>query len=239
MKCSTLYLTHMYYCVNTRSTYNFLVTNCYIQFVWLTFQVLPLEIRQMILKMLPPRELAKCRLICHQWNHEIQEVKMLMRKIWSNITAKRCIQEAINGNIEFFLALIEFAKDTNPSNKDGSTPLHEAAVNGHLELCRLILNSCEDKNPADEDGVTPLHEAALNGHLEVCRLILDRCEDKNPAAVNGKTPLDWAISSKNRAVFDLLISYLPASERNVKWPFKRKNKECTAPTKKKLKRGSK
>ena len=130
----------MYYCVNTRSTYNFLVTNCCIQYVWLTFQVLPLEIRQMIFKMLPPRELAKCRLICHQWNHEILEVKMLMRKIWSNITAERCIQEARNGNIEFFLALIEFAKDPNPSAKHGWTPLHLAALNGHLEVCQLILD---------------------------------------------------------------------------------------------------
>ena len=218
----------------------------------------------MIFKMLPPREIAKCRLICHQWNHEIREVKMLMRKIWSNITAERCIQEASNGNIEFFLALIEFAKDPNPSAKHGWTPLHLAALNGHLEVCRLILDQvedknpagqlgwtplhhaafqrhlevcrlilerCEDKNPADEYGLTPLHRAANNGHLEVCRLILDRCENKNPATVNGKTPLDLAISSKNQALFDLLISYLPAREQNVKWPFKRKNKECTAPIK--------
>ena len=71
-----------------------------------------------------------------------------MRKIWSNITAERCIQEARNRNIEFFLALIEFAKDPNPSNKDGVTPLFEAAMEGHLEVCRLILDQVVRQKPS-------------------------------------------------------------------------------------------
>ena len=159
----------------------------------------------MIFKMLPPRELAKCRLICHQWNHEILEVKMLMRKIWSNITAERCIQEARNGNIEFFLALMEFATDPNPSDEDGWTPLHRAAGNGYLEVCRLIMNLCKVKNPVNEFDVTPLHSAAFHGHLEVSRLILDKCEDKNPANLSGVTPLHCAADQGHLEVCRLIL----------------------------------
>ena len=147
----------------------------------ISIQVLPLELRQMIFKMLPARDLAKCRLICHQWNLEIQEDNMLMRKIWSNITAKkRWIQEAENGNYEFFLAMTEFAADPNPAGEYGCTPLHLTAMYGHLEVFQLLLERCEDKKPTTDNGQTPLHWAARYGHLEVCRHILDRCEEKNP-----------------------------------------------------------
>ena len=94
-----------------------------------------------------------------------------MRQIWSKITAKSCIREARNGNIEFFLALTEFATDANPADEWGGTPLHVAASEGRVEVVRLILDSVEDKNPADYAGQTPLQRAARRGHSEVVDLI--------------------------------------------------------------------
>ena len=144
-----------------------------IRFVYLTLQDLPLELCLMIFKMLPPIDLANCRLICHGWNDLIQNKNMLMKKIWSIITVKTRIEEAKNGNIEFVRALIEFATNPNQANQKGWTPLHESAYQGHLEVCRLMLEKIEDTNPPDEEGETPLHCAARSGHLEVCRLILE------------------------------------------------------------------
>ena len=127
----------------------------------------------MIYKMLPPIDLANCRLICREWNGQIQNNNMFMKKIWSIVTVRRRIEEAQNGNIEFVRALIEFATNPNQANQKGWTPLHEAAFEGHLEVCRLMLEKIEDTNPPDEEGETPLHCAARSGHLEVCRLILE------------------------------------------------------------------
>jgi len=138
-----------------------------------SIQDLPLELCLMIFKMLPPIDLANCRLICHGWNDLIQNKNMLMKKIWSIITVKTRIEEAKNGNFEFVRALIEFATNPNQANQKGWTPLHESAYQGHLEVCRLMLEKIEDTNPPDEEGETPLHCAARSGHLEVCRLILE------------------------------------------------------------------
>ena len=162
----------------------------------------------MIFKMLPPRDLANCRVICRQWNLQIQEDKPLMRRIWSKITAESCIREARNGNIKFFSALTEFATDANPADKWGGTPLHTAALYGHLEVVRLILDSVEDKNPVDNRGLTPLHHAAREGYLEVVHLLLDSVVDKSPADNAGQTPLQEATRGGHSEVVDLIQSYL-------------------------------
>ena len=165
-----------------------------------------MEVRQMIFKMLPPKDLANCRLICRQTNHQIQEDFMLMRIIWSRVPTQTCMDEAENGNIDFFAALTEFATDPNPtSNARGKTPLHYAAEEGHLEVCQLLLERCEDKNPADGDGWTPLHEAADGGHLEVCCLILEKCDDKNPPGKDGVTPLHLAAQEGELEVCRLIL----------------------------------
>ena len=105
-----------------------------------------------------------------------------MKKMWSCVTAMKCVKEASNGNIEFFAGLTEFATDPNSAymggnvfenyvqvHMRGDTPLHSAAANGHLEVCRLILDMREDHEPDFAFGVTPLHHAAEKGHLKVCR----------------------------------------------------------------------
>ena len=94
-----------------------------------------------------------------------------MKKMWSCVTAKKCIQEAEKGNTEFFSALTEFVTDPNPADVTGWTPLHEAAQDGELEVCRLILERCEDKNPPNVSGQTPLDFASSLGRHEIVELI--------------------------------------------------------------------
>ena len=171
---------------------------------------LPLELRRMIFGLLPPRDLAQCRLICRQWNCEINSDPMLMRKIWLGITSSstkwmRMLQDAGNGYIEFFTALIKFAPDPNPADKLSKTLLHYAAECEHLEVFRLIHNSVEDKNPADDEGETLLLWAALAGHLEVCRLILASVADKNPPCKIGTTPLHCAAAEGHLEVYRLIL----------------------------------
>ena len=95
---------------------------------------------------------------------------MLMKKMWSCVTTKKCIQEAEKGNIEFFSALTEFVTDPNPAEKPtGWTPLHMAVRTGQLEVCRLILERCEDPNPSDVSDWTPLELASR--HHDIVELI--------------------------------------------------------------------
>ena len=54
-------------------------------------------------------------------------------------------------------------KDKNPSDKEGTTPLHTAAFKGHEKVFQFIFGEIQDKNPKDQDGWTPLHFAAAQG----------------------------------------------------------------------------
>jgi ankyrin repeat protein len=86
-------------------------------------------------------------------------------------------------------AYMPYAKDKNPADKDGITPLHWAARLGYLETVKLLLEYAKDKNPADKDGQTPLHLAAERGHLEIVKLLLEHAKDKNPVDKYSRTPL--------------------------------------------------
>lgn len=186
---------------------------------------LPMELRQMIFKMLSPKELANCRLICRQLNNEIREDYMLMRIFWSSVPTQRCIKEALRQgredplNMEFFKGLTKFAPDPNPADVNGRTPLYAAAHAGHSELCRLILDRCEDKNPAVKGGWTPLHFLAKHGHLALCRLILRTVQDKNPSGNYGRTPLHWAANCGHLEVCQLILAICkdknPADDRGL------------------------
>jgi ankyrin repeat protein len=68
--------------------------------------------------------------------------------------------------------ILQYAKDKNPADKDGWTPLHCAVRNDQLEIVKLILDYANDKNPANKNGRTPLHSAARVGQLEIVKLLL-------------------------------------------------------------------
>ena len=149
-----------------------------------------------------------------------------MKKMWSTVQARKCVERARNGNVDFVKAMVQWAPNPNPvdtlgqiiletnlwglgqvGDKRGLTPLHVAAFHGHLEVCRLIMEACQDKNPGEGwgSGWTPLHGAAENGHLEVCSLIIDAIDNKNPPALNGYTPLHSAAQEGHLEVVRLIV----------------------------------
>jgi hypothetical protein len=101
----------------------------------------------------------------------------------------------------------EYAKDNNPADEDGKTPLHTAAQNGDMLSILLILQISQYKNPENKDGQTPLHWAAKHGHLEVTRLLLQHCQDKNPKDKNGLTPFHLAYYEDHLEVTRLLLQH--------------------------------
>ena len=58
--------------------------------------------------------------------------------------------------------LIKVAKEKNPPNLYGKTPLHVASEFGHLDICQLIGGYINDKNPRDKNGMTPLQLAEIS-----------------------------------------------------------------------------
>ena len=68
---------------------------------------------------------------------------------------------------------MDYLQDKNPTDNEGTTPLHIAASEGNLELCRITINNVNDKNPADNEGHKSLHQALYNtSQLQICQLKL-------------------------------------------------------------------
>jgi ankyrin repeat protein len=61
--------------------------------------------------------------------------------------------------------LQEHAKDKNPADSYGNTPLHMAAMWGHLEIVKLLLEHVKDKNPVNNRQKTPIQIAEEYGHV--------------------------------------------------------------------------
>ena len=111
-----------------------------IQFLFFNaLQGLPQEIRELIFLRIAPRDLLNCRVVCPQWNTEINGNPKLMKRVWSEVPAKTCIKMARKGNVDFFEAMVKWAPHPNPVNEEGATPLIKAAEKGHLEIFLLIL----------------------------------------------------------------------------------------------------
>jgi ankyrin repeat protein len=107
---------------------------------------------------------------------------------------------------------LPYAKDKNPADFDGQTPLHWAAMFGYLEIVKLLLEHATDKNRADMDGKTPLHLAVEEGNLETVKLLLQYAKDKNPADNKDKTPLHLAVEDGNLETVKLLLEH--AKDKN-------------------------
>ena len=107
--------------------------------------------------------------------------------------------------------LLKSAKDKNPRDDSGLTPLHMAANKGYLEICKLLMKGLSNKNPVSDDGQhTPLHLAlAHSGDLDTVKLLLQNSEDVkslvNAANKNQQTPLHIAAQHGKNSVIKVLL----------------------------------
>ena len=79
-----------------------------------------------------------------------------------------------------------------------------------IDVCATDAHGTEikpDINFQFKDGMTSLHVAVLQGDIKLVRLILDLGSDVDPTDASGNTPLQLAITTHNRPVVELLLSY--------------------------------
>ena len=107
---------------------------------------------------------------------------------------------AQEGQLQTFKMMMnKVGTEINPSDNEGTTPLHAAAGGGHLLICSMIMEKIQEKIPADKDGYTPLHAAAAKGHLETFKMIMNKAgTDINPSNNEGRTPLHSAAAGDQR-----------------------------------------
>ena len=139
---------------------------------------------------------------------------------------------AKNGHYKVCQLIIEVAKEINPKDDEGFTPLdlskkeeiidlilahayfeqyqwtklHIAASTGNLGDCQEIVKHLKDKNPVESNGITPIHLAAMNGHVWIYKWLSRHISDKNPMDTFGQTPLHFAAENGDFLMCQLILN---------------------------------
>jgi ankyrin repeat protein len=79
----------------------------------------------------------------------------------------------VEGKVDMVRRLLEHGADPNISDKEHSTPLHQASSRGHVEAARLLLSYEAKVDEKDMWGRTPFQLAALKGHDEMTKLLVE------------------------------------------------------------------
>ena len=85
------------------------------------------ELREMVFLLSQPKDIANCRMVCRQWNEEINGNCKLMKIIRSTIQISECFDMARKGNEYFFEAMVYWTPCPNKADVYGhidDTPLY-------------------------------------------------------------------------------------------------------------------
>ena len=107
--------------------------------------VFPNEIWELIFSCLgdaSTQALLACRGSCRDFQYWTDTFTQL----WSGMSLVRAVQD---NNISLCRKIILYGHNSNPADKQGVTPLHEAAFRGQMEVCKLLIESpnVTEKNP--------------------------------------------------------------------------------------------
>ena len=179
----------------------------------LEFSLFPNELKEMVLQNLLNSDLKNCRLLLSKHLNCIVDQRT---NLWNVSTPQFC-EAASRGERNICSLMLSKAKDVNPAQLNGTTPLHRASEKGQLGIVKMIAEeankrhdmendkstkgvaacSTEDKyfsfacdlnlNVSDQFGRTPLYLAAMNNHADVCRYLILRGADLSIRDVNWWT----------------------------------------------------
>lgn len=98
---------------------------------------------------------------------------------------------------------------SDPSSKDGFTPLHLAAFRGEPALARVLVDGKADVDRTTERGWTPLHLAAVSARSDIAALLLSHGAAANARDRTGESPLHWVAAATSASVMiDLSWSWI-------------------------------
>ena len=142
--------------------------------------------------------------VCKGWKQIIDE----KTHFWSNFSSRQYQSAVEDGREDIIWNMVQYAKDPNPADLEGQTPMHTSVLKGRVKILGLIIKACEEKSPADfENKWTPLHMAAFLGRTECAKVILENVADQSPKDYNGMTPLHFATEMGHADICELILQH--------------------------------
>jgi ankyrin repeat protein len=103
------------------------------------------------------------------------------------------------------LELLAKGADVNPTQADGTTPLHWAVYRFDRELVQTLLKKGARVNVVNRYGASPLSEAVRVANVEIAEMLLEAGADANVENEDGQTPLMLAARTGNVALAMRLV----------------------------------
>jgi ankyrin repeat protein len=108
--------------------------------------------------------------------------------------------------IQMVKLLVQSGADVDEtSGSFAETPLIKACSERKWEIANWLLQNGADPNIGSKHNAFPLNYAARLGGLETARLLLKAGAKVEFVDFEGMTPLDWAIQSRNKEMFQVLM----------------------------------
>lgn len=121
------------------------------------------------------------------------------------------IAAAAQGDFPMVALLLQFSPALNKTNRFGGTALLPASEKGYLRIVNALLDTGSDVNHQNDLGWSALMEAVILGdggflYQEIVHSLLRKGADSQLQDFENKSALDYAIETKNTAIYTLLTS---------------------------------
>ena len=98
------------------------------------FSLFPNELKEMVIRNLQNSDLKNCRLLSKQINCIVDQ----RTNLWK-VTSQQFCRAASRGERNVCSLMLSKAKNVNPAQLNGTTPLHRASEKGRLEIVKMII----------------------------------------------------------------------------------------------------
>ena len=113
------------------------------------FSLFPNELKEMVIRNLQNSDLKNCRLLSKQLNCIVDQ----RTNLW-NVSAPQFCNAASRGERNVCSLMLSKAKNVNPAQLNGTTPLHRASEKGRLEIVKMIIEDADERFDTQSNNCT-------------------------------------------------------------------------------------
>ena len=113
------------------------------------FSLFPNELKEMVIRNLQNSDLKNCRLLSKQLNCIVDQ----RTNLW-NVSAPQFCNAASRGERNVCSLMLSKAKNVNPAQLNGTTPLHRASEKGRLEIVKMIIEEADERFDTQSNNST-------------------------------------------------------------------------------------
>ena len=104
------------------------------------FSMFPNEIKEVVIQNLEKSDLKTCRLLSKQINCIVDQ----RTNLWK-VSSQQFCHAASRGERNVCSLMLSKAKNVNPGQLNGTTPLHRASEKGRLEIVKMIIEEADER----------------------------------------------------------------------------------------------